>query len=163
MIRRTLAAALLVPLLAVACSDDDGADTEPSTTAPTVTDGTDDSVADDTTSTTQPAAEGMSITDALDVGVIDIVTPPSGGGERPLLEWTEVDGAGEYDVVVLTEDGEPYWAWVGQTNSVVFGGGDPDGEPGQLAVVHGPLTWTVAAFDAAGDLLALSERIPLAP
>ena len=99
----------------------------------------------------------------LGVATVEIVTPASGGGERPLLEWAAVEGAEEYDVVALTADGEPYWAWVGQTTSVVFGGGDPAGDAGQLAIVYGPLTWTVAAYDPDGTLLALSDRAPLAP
>ena len=103
------------------------------------------------------------IAEALGVPALEILTPASGGGERPVLEWASVDGADTYDVVALTADGEPYWAWVGQTNSVVFGGGDGDAGPGQLAVVYGPLTWTVAAFGADGALLALSDPAPLAP
>ena len=178
MIRRTVAAALLVGSLAAACGTDDasgGDGTAPPTdeSAPAATDLADEPPASDPPATDpppteappsiEPAGEVSAIAGVLGVATIEIVTPPSGGGERPVLEWVAVEGAEGYDVVALTEDGEPYWAWVGRTTSVVFGGGDPADDAGHLAIVYGPLTWTVAAFGPDGTVLALSNRTPLAP
>ncbi len=178
-IRRALTVALCLGSVATACSGDDepavntsppatSSDLDPATTdtsdAPPVPDhlGIDPEPTEappDVESTPDPPTVGG----VLGVGAVEIVTAASGGGERPLLEWNAVEGADEYHVVALAAFGGPYWAWVGQATSVVFGGGDAGSDPGQLATVFEPLTWTVAAFDPDGNLLALSAPSPLAP
>lgn len=152
--RRALVSVLVAGVAVAACSDDTTATPE---TGPSST------VEVEATDSPTDGSSGAGIAAALGVPSIEVLTPASGGGERPVLEWAAIDGTDRYDVVALTAEGEPYWAWVGSTNSVVFGGGDADAGPGQLAVVYGPLTWTVAAFGADGQLLALSDPAPLAP
>jgi hypothetical protein len=188
---RRLAATLAVAALGfTACGGDDDdaaattvADTTSDTTVPAdttdVTEPADDTVAPVTSAPTDAATDDTSVPETavpttepepddlmatLEVPVIDIATPTSGGGERPLLQWAAVDGATAYRLVVLAE-GEPYWAWVGRTASVPFGGGDPGSGPGQLAVLTGDAayTWTVTAWDDGGNLLGASAPAPIAP
>lgn len=73
---------------------------------------------------------------------IELVTPRSGGGERPMLEWTAVDGAEAYTVAVYDADGAPWWSWSGPETAVVIGGVDTDaqiGGPRQRPGPAGPL------------------------
>ena len=102
--------------------------------------------------TSEPDAEALesdgtagSIRDVL--GEISLLTGESGLGEKPLLQWSSVDGAVEYSVVVLDEGGQVYWAWRGDGTEVPFGGGVDDGQPGQNAYLHGTMSWTVVAYD----------------
>lgn len=107
------------------------------------------------TSSTQPAVPGTAL--------MELLTPSEGLGERPLLEWAPVAGAVLYQVTVLEPDGAPYWSWQGEAASVAFGGGpadDPDTSGARLLTAK---SWFVAAFDAAGDLLATSPIGRLEP
>lgn len=87
-----------------------------------------------------------------------------GAGEVPAFEWDAVDGAERYRLVVLDGDGQPLWAWNGAETKVNLGGlpGErPEGTPGP--VITPGSTWSVAAFDAEGNALAVSELRPVSP
>lgn len=90
-----------------------------------------------------------------------IVTRATEAGPRPTLGWEPVEGASEYRVVVLDADRAPYWAWTGAGTSVPLGGLDDPSAVG--AWTFESLTWTVAAIDQNGDILALSVPAELTP
>jgi hypothetical protein len=79
----------------------------------------------------------------------------SGGGDQPTLSWDPVEGAVLYSVVVTDAAGEPFWAWQGDGTTATVGDGAPDPS------VAPDMTWSVDALDAAGDVVASSERLPL--
>lgn len=91
----------------------------------------------------------------------DIATDAAPAGARPLLSWTGVDGAVLYRVVVVDADGAPYWAWSGSETQVPVGGVEDPALPG--AIVFESMTWSVAALDADGVPLAISDAAPLEP
>lgn len=121
---------------------------ESSTTIPQTTETT-------TTLASEPAIKGLA--------VIEQTTPTSGGGTRPLLEWTAVQGASTYLVVVYTETGGSYWSALTIESSTFVGGPlqIPSGRTGPN--VADGYTWTVYAEDAEGNLLAASPRRAIAP
>lgn len=84
-------------------------------------------------------------------------------GTVPRFEWSEVDGAVTYRLVVLGQDG-PIWAWEGEGTSVNLGGLEidrPELMPGP--VVEPGTSWSVAAFDASGGVLDVVGPIEIAP
>lgn len=84
-------------------------------------------------------------------------------GTVPRFEWSDVDGAAKYRLVVLGPQG-PIWAWEGTETSVNLGGltGDrPELMPGP--VVEAGTSWSVAAFDASGAVLDIVGPIEIAP
>lgn len=98
----------------------------------------------------------------IDVGLVELTTPVTGGGPRPVLSWEPVDGAAVYAVVVHDVDGAPYWGWELEDTSVRLGLEErPDSAPGPR-VAEG-MTWSVVAYDADWLPLAASERRPIAP
>jgi hypothetical protein len=89
----------------------------------------------------------------------------TGAGPLPTFGWEPVAGAAEYVLAVLTQSGEPIWAWQGAETSVMLGAWDV--APAD-ANVPGPLiteasVWFVAAFDATAAPIAVSEMRPIAP
>ena len=102
-----------------------------------------------------------------DLGVATItLTAPSvaAAGARPTFGWEPVAGAAAYSVFVLTDAGEPIWAWQGPATSVVLGGWPatpPPEAPGPLLLGRG--TWFVVALDATDAPIAASELRPVAP
>ena len=164
------AAATLLALLAGACGGEGGDGESPTAPATSTTEPTTSS-----TSTTESAATdddgGETSTErAVDLrtvlgagGVVEVIVDPTEeGGSHPTLSWQPVDGADSYWVVLLDGDGAPYWAWIGAETSVRVGGGDSADE-NQTATLHEAMTLTVTAFDAEGELLAISTSTPLAP
>jgi hypothetical protein len=107
------------------------------------------------------AGSAGSVGDVL--GEVTLLTGESGLGEKPLLQWSGVDGAVEYSVVIRDERGQIYWAWRGAETAVPFGGGVDDGQPGQNAYLHGPMSWTVVAFDDSLLPIAISSQGSLTP
>ncbi len=91
----------------------------------------------------------------------ELVVQPTEAGPRPLLAWDAVEGAANYQLVVLDADGTAYWAWSGTETSVFLGGMENQNAVG--AWVFEPLTWVVAAEDADGATLAMSARAELLP
>lgn len=105
---------------------------------------------------TMPLVEGLA-------PAIELVSPQSGAGIRPLLEWSAVDGAAYYLATVYAPDGSPYWTWTGTTTSVHVGG-EPvldDDRPGPSVTVG--MTWGVVALDDTIVPIALSDRRPIGP
>lgn len=90
-----------------------------------------------------------------------IEVEPAAAGSRPRLAWPDVAGAARYTLVILGSDGTPYWAWSGTDTSTPVGGIDDPDVAGPW--VHEPMTWTVAALDADGVPIALSNASPLSP
>ncbi len=115
----------------------------------------------DTTTTTSGAAPDDPVIAGIDS--IEQTTATSGGGIRPLLEWSPVDGAATYIVMVYTESGESYWSAYTSESSTYVGGPlqIPEGRTGPN--VADGYTWSVYAEDAAGVLLAASPLRSISP
>jgi hypothetical protein len=140
------------------------------------TDGATTTAGDNVASTTAAAEASTTVPETIEttttladeavikgLAVIEQTTPTSGEGSRPLLEWSTVNGASSYLVVVYTETGGSYWS-VLTTETSTFVGGPleiPSGRTGP-SVADG-YTWTVYADDADGNLLATSPRRAIAP
>ena len=175
--RRSLLLMSLVVFLA-ACSGSDGSDgvgTEATTAtgesaattqAPTTPQGTEPGAS--TASTDAPAEDVPPVDQGVfemreDLGIgLVVLESVTDAGSHPTLAWQQVQGASSYWLVVHDAEGRPYWAWTGSGTSVRIGGGDRS-ETNQTAAVHESLTWRVAAFDADGVLVALSETASLTP
>ncbi|MFZ8999386.1 MAG: hypothetical protein ACO3D0_13590, partial [Ilumatobacteraceae bacterium] len=96
------------------------------------------------------------------VDPIGLLTPPSGGGDRPVLSWEPIPGAAEYLVVVHDADGAPYWSTITTATEVPVGGVvlDPGASGPRLAAGY---SWVVVASDTDGVVVAASARLPIAP
>ena len=82
-------------------------------------------------------------------------------GSVPRFEWTAMEGADSYRLVVLGPDG-PIWAWEGPATSVNLGGlseDRPELMPGPVVVAG--TSWSVAAFDSSGDVIDVTEPISI--
>ena len=109
----------------------------------------------DTTTTTTVIDEELFL-EGLDVPEIEQLTPRSGGGHRPLLEWVPVAGSASYELTFFDQEGFLYWAWTGTETSVYLGGvSAPDGTPGPAALEG--MSWAVVALDQAGSVIAQSK------
>jgi hypothetical protein len=95
---------------------------------------------------------------------IELLTPTQGAGTKPLFEWSPVEGAARYALLVYFPDGEPYWAWTGAETSVYLGGGHeaPPEDAAGPSLVEG-MSWAVLAFDGENNLIASSATRPIAP
>jgi hypothetical protein len=162
MTRATLPAVLLVLAATVSgCSSgDDGPTTESPSRADSTTSTIASSAAEEpqtstTTTTTGPAISG--------VDPIEQLTPQSGGGSRPLLEWLPAGNAASYFVVVYDENADPYWSTLTSEPRVYVGGiaQIPEGRDGP-AVAAG-YSWVVYADDIEGNLVAASGIRSIAP
>lgn len=159
----SLVAVVIVATIASACSTADSNDGGEGTTTSIGVGAT------TTTTPTQPtttAAAGApaSIRDMRgDLGIGTVTLEQSTeGGSHPLLEWQPVDGATAYWLILRDSSGRAYWAWSGTETSVRVGGGDRT-ELNQTAALHEVMTWSVAALDAAGQLLAVSDLTTVSP
>ena len=103
----------------------------------------------------------------IDAGLpaINLIAPDTtGAGEVPGFEWEAVEGAARYRLVVLDGSGAILWAWNGAEAKVNLGGlpGErPEGVSGP--VITAGSSWSVVAFDAGGDALAVSSIRPVSP
>jgi len=102
--------------------------------------------------------------DAPGAGTVELVAPPpTGAGEVPTFEWRPVEGAATYQVVVQDGQGNAVWSWQGEATSVALGG-----VPDRPAAAEGPVlsagsSWSVAALDAQGHVVAVSVLRPVSP
>jgi hypothetical protein len=189
MIKRLCALMCLLALLLLpACSSDDPAGGNTATSAAvattedtrgvTTTEGTAEDGDQSGASTTSSAPPEVQDTDEAAEGavpdldlfhnqpgleLIEVMTPASGGGDRPLLEWAPVEGAHHYSVSLFDSDGDLYWGWTGFGTSVHVGG-DPqlvDLAPGPR-VVEG-MTWGVGAYGEDFVPIATSALLPVGP
>lgn len=109
-----------------------------------------------------PVEQGEPLFAGLD-GQLDLVTPTSGGGIRPELEWEPFPGADHYSLYLYAPDGSVYWVWSGMGTSVHVGG-EPqlrDGAPGPSVI--GGMSWAVMAHDANQIAIAVSARRSISP
>lgn len=100
----------------------------------------------------------------LDAAVELVAPPTEGAGEVPTFEWKAAQGAASYRLVVLDPDGGPTWAWEGAETTVNLGGlpGErPTGEGGPVIVAGS--SWSVAALDPDGHVVAVSVSRPVSP
>lgn len=114
--------------------------------------------ATDTSSLEHPSAGSQ-----LGLPGIELLTPSSGGGTRPILEWTEVNGADHYLVSVKTAEGNGYWAWRTDTTSVPVGGPPRLNEEAVGPRIVTGMTWSVIALDRSDAIIAASNNRPIAP
>lgn len=94
---------------------------------------------------------------------MELLTPVSGSGTRPILEWTEVSGADHYLVSVKTAEGNGYWAWRTESTSVPVGGLPRLNEQAAGPRIVAGMTWSVIALDESGAIIAASNHRPIAP
>ncbi len=159
----TIVAGTLIAAVVLAACSSGGAETPSSSTteAADTTETTSTAVVADTTTTTttttvaEPAIKGAD--------PIEQTTTPSGGGDRPLLEWEPIQGAVTYIVSVFTETGAPYWSAVTTEPRTYVGGAEQIAEGRTGPNVSEGYTWIVYADDADGNLLATSPQRAIAP
>jgi hypothetical protein len=159
----TTAAALVATMMIMAGCSSAESDTDiapTSTTSSDATAGPDGT--DDTSSTTAPTtAPPPPVIDGL--APVVLLTPASGGGPRPLLEWERVVEAASYLVVVYDGDGDAFWSAITDATSVYLGGPELIPEANSAPRLAGDSTWVVFARDATGRVIAASGRAPIAP
>lgn len=176
---RTLAlkiALLFGLLLGVAACDSGSSDTTgisgSSTTVPIVSSTTLAAGEDTTTSVASEAATTTTTTTVgedfvlflpgVDVPEIDQLTPTTGVGGRPLIEWSAFDDAHAYELTVFGAGGTIYWSAVGPETSIYLGGAPAsDQSPGPQ--IQDGMTWAVVALDADGNVIAQSRIRPINP
>lgn len=175
MIRRI--AIPLTLLMLAACSSGDGGDA----TVPAGSDAAPESVVDAGSEATVPSDDApettaSSVSDATTSTTVAVAVPiePLINGAlliptrtpvivetlRPMLEWEPVEGADAYSVVVLDEAGEPYWVWSGSESEVPLGGA-ASSDFGIGPIIGIGYSWSVAAFGANGEFLAVSGEVPI--
>ncbi len=102
--------------------------------------------------------------DAAPGEAVQLVAPEEqGAGETPTFEWEPVEGASTYRLVVLNAEGQATWAWEGAETSVPLGGVADRPEGSEGPVLTPGSSWSVAALDAEGHVLAASELRPVSP
>lgn len=153
--------ALLLSVMVTACSSSGGTDSTTTTSLAGDGETTTTTVSPPTTTTTTALAAGDPVITGADP--IELLTPTSGGGIRPLLVWTPVPSAATYTVIVYNAAGAPYWSAVTAEPQVYVGGPlqIPAGRTGPM-VAEG-YTWAVYADDADGSFLAASPLRDIAP
>ncbi|MEX0826144.1 MAG: hypothetical protein WD184_05280 [Acidimicrobiia bacterium] len=152
-----LGALVLVAALLSGCGDD-GATTFPGTAGTTAATTSTSTAGDEPGD--EPAANLPAV---LGLQEITLLTATSGVGIRPILEWEAVDGAVGYEVALNAPGGSIYWAgWATGTSIPV--GGEPLIDPAFSGPsVSAGMTWSVAAYDASGYLVAVSAMRPISP
>jgi hypothetical protein len=102
----------------------------------------------------------------LDLGLapVTLLAPATtDAGERPTFMWETVEGAASYALAVLTNAGEPLWAWQGAATEIILGGwNSPPPADAFGPLLLGEANWFVVAFDAAGVPIANSVIRPVA-
>jgi hypothetical protein len=119
---------------------------------------------DSTDAAREPDARRDAVIERADIGSVALTEPAEdGAGKIPTFAWESVPGATDYRLFVLNADGAPIWAWQGTETSAVLGGNPhrSDGDAGP--VITAGATWSVAALDADGAVIALSADRPVSP
>ena len=95
---------------------------------------------------------------------IELLTSTSGVGQKPNFEWSAVDGAASYTLFLNFSDGQPYWTWIGEANSIYLGGYDspPPADAAGPILLDG-MSWAIIAFNAEGNVIASSILQPISP
>lgn len=95
---------------------------------------------------------------------VELTAPAAtGAGQIPTFEWSAVEGAIAYRLVVQDAEGDATWAWEGPETSIELGA-VPDREEGE----GGPIltfgsSWSVVALDGDGHVIAVSKLRPVSP
>lgn len=115
------------------------------------------SAADDASTAPRPAAL------AEFPSIVLSAPEATGAGPSPTFAWEAVPGAVEYRLSILTTDG-PIWGWSGDATSVVYGGysAAPAEGVGVLRLSTAAW-WSVAALDADGEIVAVSDHRAVSP
>lgn len=111
------------------------------------------------------AEEGAGISfGAPGLAAVELLGPSTeGASEVPTFEWSPVEGAAAYRLVVVGPDGGAVWAWEGDATSVALGG-VPDRPVGAEGPVLSPgSSWSVSALDTEGHVMAVSVLRPVSP
>jgi hypothetical protein len=170
MLRAVLAISLLV--VATGCdsgSSDAAADDTTTTSTATVgsttnpSDNATTTAAGDDAATTTTVIEDFEIfLPGIDVPEIEQLTPTTGVGGRPLIEWSSHEGAVDYELTVFGASGTIYWSAIGPETSIYLGGAPAsDQSPGPQ--IQDGMAWAVVALDADGGVVAQSRIRPIAP
>jgi hypothetical protein len=95
---------------------------------------------------------------------VELLTATSGVGEKPLFEWSAVSGGSSYALFLYFSDGNPYWAWSGESTSIYLGGytSAPPADAAGPILVDG-MAWAVIAFDTSGNVIASSDKQLISP
>lgn len=119
------------------------------------------------TDSDQPGAnvEGESyLPDIIGLPGITLLTPTENAGVKPLFEWSPVEGADWYSLVLTNSEGKNYWAWMGSKTSIYLGGTTTQPDDNAAGPILQPgMTWAVIAYDADGKILAASHIRPISP
>jgi len=95
---------------------------------------------------------------------IELLTPSSGAGEKPLFEWLPIEGASEYSLFLQFPDGQPYWSWLGSATTVYLGGSSSAPSPDAAGpILLDGMSWAVIAFDTQGNVIASSNLQAISP
>ncbi len=95
---------------------------------------------------------------------IQLLTPSSGAGIKPLFEWSPIDGAAQYSLFLQFSDGQPYWTWTGTSTSIYLGGTDsPPPEDAAGPILEDGMSWSIIALDAQGNIIATSALQLISP
>ncbi len=159
-----------VVVLLAGCSGGSDVAQDPSVTSPPVSSSAPDqapvtsTAPDEPTATESPVPETEPAASPMLAGLplIELLTPSSGGGVRPLLQWSPT-GAPIYGVYIYAPGGSLYWAWRGRETEVFVGGAiriEPE-HPGP-SITEG-MTWAVVAYDENLLPLASSAVVPIGP
>lgn len=158
-----LAAAAVLALGTIGCSDSAG----PFSTAAGQTSTTRQGATTSTAGgTTENSGETLPSGQYLPIGgtPIEQLTPEQGAGAYPIFEWAAVPDTAYYLLFVFDTNGIMYWAWEGTATSIYLGGLDQPPVPGSMGpVLDAPMTWAVVAFDSAGNPIASSAERPISP
>ncbi|MEM9467627.1 MAG: hypothetical protein AAGA90_19790 [Actinomycetota bacterium] len=170
----SLALFLALAVLAGACGGSDDETTPADDAGPTdgtgATDGTDDGATDtsgidDTGASDIPAGEPRTGAD-LSIGLpaVTLLAPSAtDAGSAPRFEWSPVEGAASYQLVIRGPAG-PIWAWAGADTGVWLGGLDDERPPGLAGpVVVAGSCWSVVALDADARPIAVSPLVAVSP
>ena len=146
------------PTDAASAASTTGATQSPPTGAPATT---------STVPTAQPtpavAGERPARADELGLRDIELRTPTSGAGQRPVLEWVPLADAAHYYVIVRAPSGRVYWGWRTSETSVPVGGLPQLSESAAGPAISVGMTWSVSAVDDEGRVIGLSGHRPISP
>ncbi len=121
------------------------------------------SIDEPTTMPSAPAPTGSSRAAELGLADIELTTPVSGGGRRPVLEWAPLADTAYYYVVVRAPSGGVYWGWRTNQTSVPVGGLPRLSEDAAGPAISAGMTWSVSAVDGQGRVIGLSGHRPISP
>jgi hypothetical protein len=112
-----------------------------------------------------PAAQSGPPIEAPGLDATVQLTAPgeTGGGAIPTFEWSAVDGASAYRLVVTDADGGATWSWEGSETSVILGAVPEREEADGGPILTSGSTWSVVALDADGHVIAVSTLRPVSP